>query len=88
VAKVLKWMMGYTRKKKSDIEDDTDNDIGMKMSVVGRKMTESITKKGTHIVVALDNMPPQLSLTLFSYSHSHGLVHANCVFFTRDESHS
>ena len=50
VAKVLKWMMGNTGKKKSDSEDDTDNGIGMKMSVVGRKMTESITKKGTLIV--------------------------------------
>jgi len=45
IAKVLKWMMGYTKKKDTSRDDDAD-DIDMKMSVVGRKMTESITKKG------------------------------------------
>jgi len=48
VAKVLKWMMGYSRNKTSNTGDETEDDIGMKMSVVGRKMTESITKKGEY----------------------------------------
>ncbi len=39
-------MMGYRQKKETNT-DDFDDEIGMKMSVVGRKMTESITKKGT-----------------------------------------
>lgn len=46
---MLKWMMGYSRNKLTNTEDTTDDDIGRKMGVVGRKMTESITKKGEHI---------------------------------------
>ena len=45
VAKLLKWAM-MRRKKTNGKILDADDDIDMKMSVVGRKMTESITKKG------------------------------------------
>jgi hypothetical protein len=56
IAKVLKWMMGYRQKKETHV-DDTDDEIGMKMSVVGRKMTESITKKGEeHLPLTLYEM--------------------------------
>ena len=45
VAKLLKWMV---KSGKPYEEDDlgTDDQIDIKMSVVGRKMTERITKKG------------------------------------------
>ena len=43
VAKLMKWIM---RNGESRIPGDDDEDIDMKMSVVGRKMTERITKKG------------------------------------------
>lgn len=46
IVKVLKWMMGYKKKKEAIGHEDNDDEIGMKMSVVGRTMTESITKKG------------------------------------------
>jgi hypothetical protein len=48
VAKLLKWAVGWriTKEdaKKKDVKS-SDDDVDMKMSVVGRKMTESITKK-------------------------------------------
>lgn len=48
VAKLLKWTVGWriTKEdsKKKDIKS-SDEDVDMKMSAVGRKMTESITKK-------------------------------------------
>jgi hypothetical protein len=46
IAKVLKWIIGYRQKKDAYSDDNSNDEIGMKMSVVGRKMTESITKKG------------------------------------------
>ena len=45
VTKLLKWIM---RNGKGNADDDkgSGEDLDMKMSVVGRKMTERITKKG------------------------------------------
>jgi class 3 adenylate cyclase len=48
VAKLLKWAVGWRTAKDDSKQKDinsSDEDIDMKMSVVGRKMTESITKK-------------------------------------------
>ena len=42
-------MMGYRQIKENTEKEDADDEIGLKMSVVGRKMTESITKKGEHV---------------------------------------
>jgi hypothetical protein len=39
-------MLGSRNHKSMKWKDDEQDEIGMKMSVVGRKMTESITKKG------------------------------------------
>lgn len=53
VAKLLKWII--RNEKTSHAEDDLspDEDIDIKMSVVGRKMTERITKKGN---ITFDDM--------------------------------
>ena len=48
VAKLLKWIIRDQGKNSNNNEDDLglDEGIDMKMSVVGKKMTERITKKG------------------------------------------
>ncbi len=49
VAKVLKIFMANKKRHEQEIVDagvDTDGDIDVKMSIVGRKMIDSITKKG------------------------------------------
>jgi len=47
VVKILKWLISFVKRRdeKKEDENDTDEDVELKMSVVGRKMTESITKK-------------------------------------------
>lgn len=55
IAKVLKWMMGYRKKKEENTPDEHD-EIGVKMSNVGRHMTESITKKGKRRNIFFNNL--------------------------------
>lgn len=47
IAKIFKWTMGFNKKKdeKKKEDNDVEHEVDFKMSVVGRKMTESITKK-------------------------------------------
>ena len=49
IIKVLKLIVNHHGFKKSQNNEDIeiDEDVDMKMSIVGRKMTESITRKGT-----------------------------------------
>mmetsp|Transcript_14320 Transcript_14320/g.29448 ORF Transcript_14320/g.29448 Transcript_14320/m.29448 type:complete len:1400 (-) Transcript_14320:60-4259(-) len=50
IIKLFKWMTGYFKRKAQEIMDHSEDadeaeEVDMKMSNVGRKMTESITKK-------------------------------------------
>ena len=62
IVKLFKWLLGLQKKqdtKRMEEDDyDADEDIDFKMSVVGRKMTESITKK---VIIAV-----MLMLLVFS----------------------
>ena len=61
VAKAVKWMMSFIRRKnvtRSKDGDDHTEDVQLKMSVVGQRMTESITKK---VIIAV-----LLTLVVFS----------------------
>ena len=46
----MNWIISFARKRRERVDEilDLGEDIDLKMSVVGRKMTESITKKGKH----------------------------------------
>lgn len=41
----MKLIIGYKKKKDEHVAEE-DDEIGIKMSVIGTRMTESITKKG------------------------------------------
>lgn len=63
IFKFAKLTLGRTRKKESennDAEDEIENDLHFSMSIVGRRMTESITKK---VIIAV-----VLMLIMFSFT--------------------
>ncbi len=45
IVKLIKWMATYIKKHAHATADDEEEEVEMKMSNVGRKMTESITRK-------------------------------------------
>lgn len=54
--KLMKWTMRFIRKRTGSKGSDMDIDetVDLKMSVVGQKMTESITKKGIINLISLN----------------------------------
>lgn len=72
IAKLLRCLMVFSQRKATNtsMEDDLnfDDDVDMKTSVVGRKMTESITQKGkTRIKYNLN--PHQVIFILHTYAY-------------------
>jgi len=68
IFKLAKWTLGRAikkRQKDEEREDELENDIHFSMSIIGRKMTEAITKK---VIIAVVLMLILFSATDFDYT--------------------
>lgn len=76
--KLMKWTISFVRKrnKVSDSEEDTNEIVDMKMSVVGQKMTESITKK---VIIAVMMMLLSFSLLELDFTPDARQIQLNAL---------